>query len=264
MVSFGTAVRLGIKKALDFSGRATRAEYWWWALFAFLSNIGVLIFGSIIDETFAIVLYILYNLALFVPSLSLLVRRLHDGGHSALWLLWCLLPYIGGLVVFVATLQESKPDNEYGPNPLTAEEEEVESKPSTATPPTPAATTPLATTSEEDAKELCAKGTELYKEANYAEAATCFEKAASQGNAKAQCSLGTCYLKGQGVGKDLNKAIELYKLSAKKNNKLALYNLGQCYEKGLGVEKDESYARNYYEKAAALGHTGAQSKLEKM
>ena len=51
-------------------------------------------------------------------------------------------------------------------------------------------------------------------------------------------------------------------MSARKDNKQALYSLGLCYEKGMGVEKDLTYARSYYEKAAALGHSGAQGKLE--
>ena len=55
--------------------------------------------------------------ATIIPTLSLFVRRLHDGGYSAWALLWCLIPYIGGLIIFVLSLSSSDMDNKYGPNP---------------------------------------------------------------------------------------------------------------------------------------------------
>lgn len=54
------------------------------------------------------------------PSVSSLVTRLHDRGHSAWWLLWTLLPYAGALVLFVTAgfLRGHDEANEYGPPPM--------------------------------------------------------------------------------------------------------------------------------------------------
>jgi uncharacterized membrane protein YhaH (DUF805 family) len=61
-------------------------------------------FGSVID----IILYI----GLFLTSLSLTVRRLHDTERSGWWYLITLMPFVGGIVLLVFTLLEGTP----GPN----------------------------------------------------------------------------------------------------------------------------------------------------
>ena len=74
MVTFVEAIRLGFAKYADFSGRATRAEYWWWALFTFLGCIGSLIIGGILGEEMSIILFCLFYLAILVPSLEKIAR----------------------------------------------------------------------------------------------------------------------------------------------------------------------------------------------
>ena len=56
------------------------------------------------------------------------------------------------------------------------------------------------------------------------------------GNADAQCNLGRCYESGQGVEKDLKKAVQYYKLAANQGHLFAQNNLALCFEKGVGVE----------------------------
>ena len=63
------------------------------------------------------ILYILYALAAFIPSLAVTVRRLHDTNRSGWNILWCLLPVIGPIVLLVFMVSDSTPDNQYGPNP---------------------------------------------------------------------------------------------------------------------------------------------------
>ena len=115
MVSFKNAVENAFKKAFDFSSRATRAEYWWW----FLCNIWVTILCVLIGMLFgnhaSVISCGIWGLITFIPGLSLLIRRLHDSNKSAWHLLWCLLPYVGAIVVFIMTLLPSAPDNKYGP-----------------------------------------------------------------------------------------------------------------------------------------------------
>lgn len=64
------------------------------------------------------VLGMLYMLAVLLPSIAVGVRRLHDSGHSGLWLLIAFVPVVGGLVLLVFFVLDSEPGtNAYGPNP---------------------------------------------------------------------------------------------------------------------------------------------------
>ena len=89
----------------NFDGRATRAEYWQFVLVYILSAIGLGLIGSMINTAF---LSNIFALAMFVPSLSVGVRRMHDTGKSG-WF------YLVPLYNLILTLQESeKKDNIYG------------------------------------------------------------------------------------------------------------------------------------------------------
>jgi uncharacterized membrane protein YhaH (DUF805 family) len=63
---------------------------------------------------------VLVSLFGIVPTISAGVARLHDRDHSAWWLLWCLLPLIGPIVLFVQQgfLAGTGRPNRYGPPPL--------------------------------------------------------------------------------------------------------------------------------------------------
>lgn len=64
----------------------------------------------------------IYGLAVLLPGLGVLVRRLHDTGHSGWLCLLALIPCIGGLILFVwlVTAGDSG-DNDYGPDPKARE-----------------------------------------------------------------------------------------------------------------------------------------------
>jgi len=63
----------------------------------------------------------IYTLAVFVPSIAVAVRRLHDTERSGWWLLIALVPFIGAIVLLVFMVQDSKPGkNQYGANPKEA------------------------------------------------------------------------------------------------------------------------------------------------
>ena len=115
------------EKYASFKGRATRAEYWYFVLFHFLILIGGMIVGAILGATLSggdgdvavgvmLFVYGVIVLGLLCPSISVLVRRLHDTGRSGWWYWINLIPYIGAIVILVFTLLESQDcDNEYGP-----------------------------------------------------------------------------------------------------------------------------------------------------
>jgi|ABSQ01.1.fsa_nt_gi uncharacterized membrane protein YhaH (DUF805 family) len=114
-----------LKKYADFSGRAQRAEYWYFVLFYVLIIIALSIIDSVAglyDETLGLgVSGGLFALATLIPTLAVTVRRLHDTSRSGWWILLNLVPLIGGIVVLIFTCLDSTPgSNQYGPNPKIA------------------------------------------------------------------------------------------------------------------------------------------------
>lgn len=114
-----------LKKYAVFSGRAQRAEYWYFILFYILIFIGLSFIdgmtGSFSAEASMGLFGGLYSLALLIPSLAVGVRRLHDTGRTGWWLLIGLIPLIGAIVLLVFFVQDSAPgENAYGANPKAA------------------------------------------------------------------------------------------------------------------------------------------------
>ena len=123
-MDFMTAVRTCLSKYVDFSGRARRSEYWYFALFSFLvsfvSTILDLVLGTDYEGAASGGLVnTVASLVLFLPSLAVGVRRLHDTDRSGWWILIGLIPIIGWILLIVWFCTDSKPDNQYGPNPKT-------------------------------------------------------------------------------------------------------------------------------------------------
>lgn len=149
-MDFITSIKTGFKKYVDFNGRASRSEYWWWQLFAtgstlilstviFAISLGIgFIVGllcSIIPPltpvltllSYAIsmiltILQCLLPLALLLPSWAVFVRRLHDTGYNGWWALLIrasnIFCFIGLIIEIVfACLQSVPEENEYGPVP---------------------------------------------------------------------------------------------------------------------------------------------------
>ena len=107
-----------LKKYAEFSGRATRKEYWMFFLVNILIMIGFNILSSVLNSSLIQVLGILYILAVLVPSLAVYVRRLHDTNHSAWWILLGLIPIVGTIILLIFLITDSQAgDNMYGSNP---------------------------------------------------------------------------------------------------------------------------------------------------
>jgi uncharacterized membrane protein YhaH (DUF805 family) len=107
-----------LKKYAVFNGRAGRAEYWYFVLFNFIVTIVINIVGYLLLRGNGNVLGALYGLAVFIPSLAVFVRRLHDTDRSGWWILIGLIPIIGTIWLIVLLILEGTPgDNRYGPNP---------------------------------------------------------------------------------------------------------------------------------------------------
>ncbi len=88
-MTFPQAIRVCLTKYAEFNGRASRAEFWWFALFVTLV-VGAL--GYLHENVAAI-----FMIAVLLPFLAVGARRLNDVGESPWWLLILLVP-VGGLV----------------------------------------------------------------------------------------------------------------------------------------------------------------------
>jgi uncharacterized membrane protein YhaH (DUF805 family) len=141
-----------IEKYADFSGRAPRAEYWWYTLALVVIYLVVSILESLVGLDGLLgpygLLTLLVLLATLVPGIAVTARRLHDTGRSGWWMLIAVVPYFfvgvmagaalaggsmgalagAGLLSLVAlagavvllvflVLPGTAGDNRYGPNP---------------------------------------------------------------------------------------------------------------------------------------------------
>ncbi|GAB2505015.1 DUF805 domain-containing protein [Nocardia heshunensis] len=123
-MGFGAAIKAAFSQYATFSGRATRSEFWWFTLFYYLIIIGGAVLSGALsgatsdDGSPASLLFIVVFIGLFLPSVSVRVRRLHDAGYSGWWLLIAIVPFIGGITLLVFSLQDGNyGPNQYGPDP---------------------------------------------------------------------------------------------------------------------------------------------------
>ena len=96
----------------DFSGRASRSEYWWFYLFTVIATAAAGALGGQVGN--------LASIALFLPGLAVLVRRLHDVGRSGWWFL-IVFTIIGIVVLLYWLVKDSDAGkNAYGEGPARA------------------------------------------------------------------------------------------------------------------------------------------------
>ena len=107
------AVSTCFSKYATFSGRATRPEFWWFYLFIVIMYIVLAVLGGIIgDPTIATALIVIFGLAIIIPVISVVVRRLHDQDKSGAWYWIALVPAVGGIWLIVLLCLPGTP----GPN----------------------------------------------------------------------------------------------------------------------------------------------------
>ena len=124
-MSFQHAIKKCFSNYVTFSGRAPRSEFWWFMLFIFAGNlffgiVDAVFFGDMVEEQPVSVVGALFALAVFLPSLAVSVRRLHDLDKSGWWYLLVLIPILGALVLIYFFIQQgTKGANRFGSDPLT-------------------------------------------------------------------------------------------------------------------------------------------------
>lgn len=125
----GEAARRFFKKYATFTGRASRSEYWWWTLISAVVSIVLNIIMSVAGSAGAtvndagtmvpgpgmvvgVILLVVWGLAVIVPSLALVVRRLHDANFSGWMILIGLVPFLGGLALLIFMFLPPKPEGQ--------------------------------------------------------------------------------------------------------------------------------------------------------
>ena len=117
-MDFQTSVKTCFKKYADFSGRALRSEMWFFALFVTLgclvaTIIDIMILGYSIEVNGP--MYLIFGVAVIIPSIAVTARRLHDVNRSGWWQL-IYFTIIGILLILVWNITEGeKKKNIYGP-----------------------------------------------------------------------------------------------------------------------------------------------------
>ena len=150
-----------LKHYADFSGRAPRAEYWWYTLAVIVVTVIVSFLEAALGLSGLVGPYgplsVLLGLGLLLPGLAVSVRRLHDTDRSGWWLLLVIVPYfifmllvggamasgsmaalggaglLGGLAVLVCAIvllvfyvqRGTAGSNRFGPDPYGADVGEV-------------------------------------------------------------------------------------------------------------------------------------------
>ena len=113
-MTFFESIATVFRKYADFTGRATRPEYWWFALFSaivssvlnaltpFSMNRNMFEVGATATSfTGYMSLAGAWSLAVLVPSLAVAVRRLRDADRYWTELFWVLLPIVGWIILIV-------------------------------------------------------------------------------------------------------------------------------------------------------------------
>jgi uncharacterized membrane protein YhaH (DUF805 family) len=122
-MGFGESIKHVFSNLTNFSGRASRSEFWWFYLFLVIVEIifavilNVVVGNSSSGSLSTFLFYVIY-VVLFLASLSVSVRRLHDSNKSGWLVLLGLLCCVGQIILIVFFVQPStEGDNSYGPRP---------------------------------------------------------------------------------------------------------------------------------------------------
>lgn len=109
-MKFQDAVKICLSKYVDFSGRARRSEFWWFALFTFLVSFVLALISHTLSN--------IASIALLLPYLAVSVRRLQDLGKEWYWILLLLIPIVGAIILIIWFCKEGeRATNQFGPDP---------------------------------------------------------------------------------------------------------------------------------------------------
>lgn len=109
-MSFGEAIVSVFSKYAEFSGRARRSEYWYFVLFQILLSAALTLVAYMVPAL--AILGSIASLALFIPSLAVQVRRLHDIGKSGWYIFIVFIPLVGVILLLIWLCREGTPQQQ--------------------------------------------------------------------------------------------------------------------------------------------------------
>ena len=111
-MNFIESIQTCYKKFFDFSGRASKSEYWWFQLY------GIIIYSLMfIFQGDLVLIFSILSIANSIPLWAAAVRRLHDTDKSGWFVLLAFIPIIGFFVIFLLIGDSSKGKNRFGAKP---------------------------------------------------------------------------------------------------------------------------------------------------
>jgi uncharacterized membrane protein YhaH (DUF805 family) len=99
--TFLGALKDGFARYVDFKSRSTRPQFWWWTLWSIIISIGAGLVDGVLGAGDSGPIGLLVSLAIFLPSIAVAIRRLHDTGRAGWWYLLIFLPIIGWIILIV-------------------------------------------------------------------------------------------------------------------------------------------------------------------
>ena len=111
-MNFVESLQTCYKKFFDFSGRASKSEYWWFQLYNAIIYLLTFVFQGDLTLLFSILI-----IANIIPIWAAAVRRVHDSDKSGWMVLISVIPVIGLYVIVLLIQDGSKGKNRFGPKP---------------------------------------------------------------------------------------------------------------------------------------------------
>ena len=117
-MGFVEAVQTFFKRYADFNGRSSRSEYWWAYLGIILIAFVVGLVSGLLGETIGGFIFLIFYLAILVPSIAIGVRRLHDLDKSGWFYLLALVPLVSLILLVWFCMKGTDGPNRFGTDPL--------------------------------------------------------------------------------------------------------------------------------------------------
>ena len=101
-MNFQDSIKTCFAKYAEFTGRASRPEFWWFFLFTFIASCVLSMFSQALSGAFSLIT--------LLPSLAVGARRLHETNRSGWWQLLWFVPLVGWIVIIIFLAQEALPE----------------------------------------------------------------------------------------------------------------------------------------------------------
>ena len=119
-MGFVEAIKSGFNNSFNPKGRASVSEFWWYALFLYIIGGVIGWFGGFtmfrggMEQTWLGIIFEVIDVVFLASLICASIRRLHDTGKSAWWILWYLIPIVE---IILLCLPSQTGENKYGPQP---------------------------------------------------------------------------------------------------------------------------------------------------